>query len=189
MKKHLIILLSILFFGGNTLSAQETDGSEKFGNTLNLGVGIGYYGYVGHTMPVIHADYEFGVARNFTLAPFITVFGYRSNYYWGNPQNPPRNYYYTHTVIPVGIKGSYYLDRLFKAGAKWDFYIAGSLGFSIRRTTWESGYAGENNVISRGTSGLYLNAHLGTEYHVNNKIGLYLDLSTGISTFGIALHV
>ena len=35
-----------------SVSAQETNSSEKYGNTLNLGIGIdgyaGYYGYIGH---------------------------------------------------------------------------------------------------------------------------------------------
>ena len=38
-------------------------GQEKFGNTLNLGVGVGgnygYYRYAGHSLPVFHIDYEF----------------------------------------------------------------------------------------------------------------------------------
>jgi len=164
-----------------------TTGSESHGNTLNLGVGIGYYGYLGRTAPVVHADFEFNVVRNFTLAPFITVFSYRNYNYWGSPNQPYQNYYYRQTVIPVGVKGTYYFDRLLHAGARWDFYLAGSLGFAIRSTRWDSGYAGETTV-TRGTSGLYLDAHIGTEYHASPKLGIFLDLSTGISTAGMAIH-
>src|SRR5882672_3802332 len=101
MKK--IMLASFLFLTvfNFTSSAQETKNtspSESYGNTLNLGLGIGYYGYVGHSMPVVHADYEFNVARNFTLAPFITVFSYNNNYYWGDQKNPYRYYSYRQTV-------------------------------------------------------------------------------------------
>ena len=167
--------------------AQEAASPEKYGNTLNLAVGLGYYGYVGHSMPVVHADFEFDVAKNFTLAPFITYYSYQNNYYWGNPKYPYKNYYYRQTVIPIGAKGSYYFDQILGASAKWDFYLGASLGFAFRQTTWENGYYGETSV-NRGSSGLYLDAHIGTEYHINDKAGLFLDLSSGISTFGLGLH-
>ncbi|HTF02704.1 MAG TPA: hypothetical protein VK826_01730, partial [Bacteroidia bacterium] len=150
------IALSII---GSSLSAQESNSGESYGKTLNLGLGIGYYGYVGHTMPVVHADFEFNVARNFTLAPFITVYSYRNYYYWGNPNYPYRNYYYRHTVIPIGVKGTYYFDQLLSAGSNWDFYLAASLGFVIRKTVWENGYYGET-VINHGASSLYLDGHI-----------------------------
>lgn len=188
MKTILLKSLFLLLVSGTTLSAQEPAVVEKFGNTLNLGGGIGYYGYVGHSMPVLHADFEISVARNFTLAPFITYYSYQSYYYWGNPKYPYRDYSYRQTVMPVGIKGSYYFDQLLKANSNWDFYLAASLGFAIRKTTWESGYYGETSV-QHGASGLYLDGHIGAEYHLNHKLGLFLDISSGISTFGLAVHI
>lgn len=185
----IIILISVLFIAVLTahLNAQDKPASEKYGTTLNLGAGIGYYGYVGRSVPVIHADYEFDVARSFTIAPFITVFSYSNYQYWGNPKYPYRNYSYRETVIPIGAKGSYYFDQLLKANSKWDFYLGASLGFAIRKTTWENEYYGETQ-IQRGSGGLYLDGHIGTEYHLSEKMGLFLDLSTGISTVGLAIH-
>lgn len=189
MKKSIIILsLALSATGGKMLSQETTIPSEKFGNTLNAGVGLGYYGYIGSSTPVLHANYEFGIANNFTLAPFITYYSYQRNYYWGNKNYPDRYYYYRVTSIPVGVKGSYYFDQLLQAGPKWDFYGAGSLGFAIRTTTWENGYYGETSV-QHGSSGLYLDLHIGTEYHLGRKMGLFLDLSSGISTFGLAIHL
>lgn len=188
MKKILFALLIALSASCISASGQEVNTTESYGNTLNIGAGIGYYGYVGHSLPVLHADYELNVARNFTLAPFITVYSYRNYYYWGNPNYPYRNYSYRQTVIPIGVKGSYYFDQFLGAGPRWDFYLAASLGFAIRKTTWESGYYGETTVVGHSSSGLYLDGHIGTEYHLNQKAGLFLDLSTGISTFGLALH-
>lgn len=186
--KNLVIATFCLFVLTTTKStAQETAAYEKYGKTLNAGVGIGYYGYVNNFMPVVHADFEFDVARNFTLAPFITYFSYRNYYYWGNPNNPYRDYYYRQTVIPIGVKGAYYFDHVLGAGSKWDFYLAASLGFAIRKTTWENGYYG-NTTVQNGSSGLYLDGHVGSEFHLNEKIGLFLDLSSGISTFGLAVH-
>src|SRR6185503_2290454 len=118
MKKITLITLCLLVMTGTNISAQDSISGEKYGKTLNGGVGIGYYGYVGHAMPVLHANFEFDVAKNLTLAPFITYYSYQNNYYWGNPKYPYRDYSYRQTVIPVGIKGTYYFDQLLKAGSK-----------------------------------------------------------------------
>ena len=186
MKK--LILTIILFTTVSTISfCQEKQVSEKYGNTLNAGIGVGYYGYVGHTMPVLAANFEFDVAKNFTLAPFIGFYSYQRSYYWNNKNYPNRYYSYKTTVIPIGVKGTYYFDQLVKANQKWDFYAAGSIGFSYRRTVWENGYYGDINV-GRYASPLYLDAHIGAEYHFTKKAGLFLDLSTGVSTLGLAIH-
>jgi hypothetical protein len=186
--KKLIYFTSVLFLFTSTATAQETIYPEKYGNTLNAGVGIGYYGYINQSIPVLHANYEFDIAKNLTLAPFITFYSYRNNYYWGNSRYPYRDYSYRTTVIPVGVKVTYYFDQLLKANSKWDFYAAGSAGFAYRKTVWESGYYGETNATRNSTSGVYLDLHIGTELHLSSKVGLFLDLSTGISTFGLAFH-
>jgi hypothetical protein len=191
MKKILttsIILLAAIFDS----TAQDKPAAEKFGNTLNLGAGIGYYGYVGHPVPVGIMNYEFDVARNFTLAPFVGIYSYRNYYYWSDP-NPKhgdpyyRSYSYRVTAVPVGAKATYYFDELFHAGPKWDFYAAGSLGFVFRSVVWENDYYGNKHDYTTA-SPLYLAAHAGAEYHMSQKAGLFLDLSTGVSTFGLALH-
>ena len=161
----------VVAFFTNKGIAQKT---EEFGNTLNIGLGLGYYGYVYHSTPVININYEFDVARNVALAPFITIFSYRENDYH-------------QTVVPVGVKGSYYFNQLLDLDSKWDLYGAGSLGFAIVTTSWESGYTGFKNK-NVGAGPLYLDLHIGSEYHINNKLGVYLDLSTGVSTIGLAIH-
>jgi len=176
---------------GTNISAQDKNTPEQFGRTLNLGIGIGgyagYYGYVGHIVPVFHADYELNVVRNFTLAPFVSFYTYKNEYYWGDHNTPERYYYYRETVIPIGIKGTYYFDQLLNASPKWDFYLAGSAGFAIVSHTWESGYDGNRNYY-HDANPLFLDLHAGAEYHINNKVGVFLDLSTGVSTIGFAIH-
>jgi hypothetical protein len=188
MKKIILSSIAAVFLIFN-ITAQETIAPEKYGKTFNGGVGVGYYGYIGRIAPVIHANFEFDVAKNLTLAPFITCYSYNTNYYWGNPHYPYRNYSYRQTVIPVGIKGTYYFDQLIKANTDWDFYLAGSVGFAFTKITWESGYYGETNVVHHSAPGLFLDVHAGAEYHMNQNLGLFLDLSTGISTFGLAVHL
>lgn len=187
----LISIILLLTFTLNS-NAQDKSAPEKFGKTLNLGVGIGYYGYLGRTVPMGTINYEFDVFRNFTLAPFAGIYSYQSNYYWGDPNKPGwdpsyHQYSYRETVVPVGVKGTYYFDQLFHAGSRWDFYAAGSLGFSFRNVTWESGYYGDKHVY-QNSSPVYADAHVGAECHLSPKAGIFLDLSTGVSTFGFAIH-
>lgn len=172
-------LIAILFFLATSTGAQA---QEKFGNSLNLGFGIGYYGYRGHTMPVVMLNYEFDVAKNFTLAPFVGIYRSSRKYRWEK-----NDYYFRETVIPVGAKATYYFDNLLNASDKWDFYLAGSLGYSIVFSSWDDGYYG-NEDYRVLTSPLYADIHIGTEFHASQKIGIFLDLSSGVSTVGIAFH-
>lgn len=156
---------------------------EDFGNTLNIGLGFVYFPYLDNSVPIVMLDYEFNVARDFTLAPFIGFASYTSgdNYnYHGD------YYYYRQTIIPVGVKGTYYFDRLLNLNRRWDLYGAASLGFTYNHVTWEDGYGGSDNV--NGSSHLYLDLHAGAEYHVSRRCGIFLDLSTGVSTVGLAIH-
>lgn len=181
------IIMSILFVS-MVLGTTQAFGQERFGRTLNLGVGIGYYGYVGHSFPGLDVNFELDVARNFTLAPFLKYYSYKNYVYWGGGNNPYKDYYYRETVIPIGVKAMYYFDELFVAGERWDFYLGASLGFAYRSVVWESGYDGSTN-IDRGTGPLYLDFHIGSEYHLNDRTGLFLDLSSGMSTLGVAFHL
>lgn len=180
MKTSALALLFLLTLLGTNLSAQNRHHSDSHGNALNLGLGVGgysgYYGYEGRSLPVFSINYEFGVANNFTLAPFVTFVTYRND-----------SYRYRETVIPLGVKGTYYLDDAVGAGSDWDFYLAGSLGFSVVNTRWDD-YDRYYNDRYHKVNPLFLDLHVGAEYHLSNKVGLFLDLSTGVSTIGLAFH-
>jgi hypothetical protein len=188
MKKIFIIatavfLLSLIRFTGYS--------QESYGRSLNLGLGIGgysgYYKYAGRSLPVVSINYEFDVAKNFTLAPFASVYTFSKDYYWGNNNFPSQYYTYREIVIPIGIKGTYYFDDLLQANSNWDFYLAGSLGFAIVSARWDEGYYGDKKYFNRGNS-VFLDLHIGTEYHFNTRYGAFLDLSSGISAIGLAIH-
>jgi len=168
--KAIIVFICIFFTVSNFTRAQE-----KHGDQLNIGFGIGYTGRYS-SRPVVHLNYEFDVGRNFTLAPFITFYEYRR-----------RDDYYRETVVPIGVKGSYYFDELFKANRKWDFYGAGSLGFAIINRTWDDDVP--DRTIFSGPDNLYLDLHVGARVHLSSVVGLFLDLSTGISTFGLSFNL
>jgi hypothetical protein len=185
--KNSILTVFLVF----SLIHLKSQAQEKYGNTLNLGLGIGgysgYYGYVGHSMPVFNINYELDVAKSFTLAPSISFYSYSNEYYYGNPAKGYRYYGFHETVVPIALKGTYYFDDLLKANAKWDFYLAGSLGFAIVSSYWDTDYNGDKNIY-RGANPVFLDIHAGAEYHFNSRIGAFLDLSSGVSTIGLAIH-
>ncbi|MDD2797285.1 MAG: hypothetical protein PHV20_01705 [Bacteroidales bacterium] len=177
--KHLsAIIICILAFYTSGVRAEKHASSDRYGHTLNVGIGIGgysgYYNYVGQSLPVLNANYEFTVANNFTLAPFISFYNYS-------------NSYYHESVIPIGVKGSYYFDDILKASHNWDFYLAGSLGTAIVNSTWDNNYNGNRNYYHNGNP-LLLDIHIGTEYHLTRNLGIFLDLSSGVSTLGLSFH-
>ncbi len=169
--KKIILLVSVLAVTLDPVFSKPRFG-EKFGDRLNVGFGIGYASRYS-SAPVIHLNYEFDVARNFTLAPFVTLYKYRYS-----------SDTYRETVMPIGVKGAYYFDELFKAGSRWDFYGAGSLGFAIVNRTWYSGVP--DRSLYATTDNLYIDLHAGARLHLSSVVGLFLDLSTGISTFGLS---
>lgn len=169
-----IITLSIIFF---VITQLNSFAGEKYGHKLNVGVGIGYTDYYS-SESVINLNYEFDVGNDFTLAPFITFYTYHYGYHT-----------YRETVVPIGVKGYYYFDRLLKASSKWDFYGAGSLGLAvIRDRSWDSGFNGNRSDYGE-IYPLYLDLHIGARYYLSNKVGLFLDLSTGVSTLGLSFKL
>jgi len=171
--KKLILTIIVLTGIRQAANAQET-----YGNTLNIGLGLGYYGYVYHAAPVLNVNYEIDVAKDFTLAPFASFY----TYHWAGM--------YRQTVVPIGIKGSYYFDDILDASSDWDFYLGASLGVAIMSTHWDPDYTGGRfyNRRDRGTTPIYLDVHAGAEYHFSETCGVFLDLSTGVSTLGLSIR-
>ncbi len=188
MKGASLLVASVIasVVGMNTCYGRQKNdaakAAENYGNTLNIGLGIGYYGFLGQSVPFIFANYEFDVTNNFTLAPSVGFASYRSSY-----NVISSSYYYRQTVIPVGVKGTYYCDKLLGAGPDWDFYGALSLGYNYTHIVWDNSYNGTLSK-SRKAYPLYWDLHIGAEYHLSNRAGIFLDLSTGVSTLGLALH-
>ena len=175
-KLTITCLVSFIVFFSNHSNAQQNTVYEKYGKTINIGIGsgIGNYGYAFYKTPAVHLDYEIDIIPTLTLAPFVLLYQFRNNVYH-------------ESVIPVGLKATCYFDQIVKAHARWDFYLAGSLGYAIRKTVWENGFTPDPNT-SYGPGALYLVLSIGTEYHITKKLGAYIDLSNGISTIGLSIH-
>jgi hypothetical protein len=179
MKKIIFLLGLFFFYTSNHLSAQGNFWGSGYGHTLNIGLGLGYYDYVGNSMPVFHANYELDVAGDFTLAPFVTLYTYRHTYQ-GNS--------YRETVMPIGVKGTYYIDRLVRLSSDWDIYGAASVGLGFRRVSWDASYPGDEDDYPKGGP-VRLDLHMGAEYHINPELGVFMDLSTGVSSFGLSIKI
>lgn len=186
MKRIMMLIgLILMVFHFNSYS------QESYGKTLNLGLGVaghsGYYKYAGKSIPVFNINYEFDVAKNFTLAPTASIYTFRDQYYWGNANNPDRYYKYSEVVIPIGVKGYYYFDDVININSDWDIYGGASIGIALVNSSWESGYLGDKNYY-HGNNNVFFDLHLGAAYHFSEKFGAYLDLSSGFSTVGIEIR-
>jgi hypothetical protein len=158
-------------------------GYSEYGHTWNIGVGPGYFGRSFLRSPYITANYEFDVARNFTLAPFVGFSTYRSNPQpWGGGM-----FRYRGTIAPIGVKATYYFDDVLELPADWDLYAAASLGAVYINKKWDEGYTGRTGEIA-GVDPVYVDLHIGAEYHINDATGIFVDLSGNVSSIGVALH-
>lgn len=157
---------------------------EDFGHTFNIGLGPGFLGRSLVYSPFLYFDYEIEAAPDFTVAPFIGFSTYRSN-----PQTFGSNYYYYRgTIVPIGAKATYYFDDILELPYRWDLWAAGSVGFTYIKKVWENGYTGSVGEIP-GVRPLFLSLHIGTEYHITDAVGIYVDLSTKASVIGVGLHM
>jgi hypothetical protein len=185
MKKLNILFLVLLV--PLCVAAQQPSAGEVYAQSLNISAGTGYYRYVGYNVPVVHANYELPVDELLTVAPFAAFYRYETNYYWGDETHTPRYFHYSEKVLPIGIKVTGYLDELINAGKRWDFYAAGSIGLIIRKTSWVADYEGPRK-INPGTGGMFLDFHVGTEFHCTRMLGIQLDCAAGETTLGLAFH-
>ena len=184
--KHLILVIMLTSLVHFSAQAQES-----FGKALNLGLGAGgysgYYGYADRSFLVFHVDYEFEIARSLTLGPTVSLYTFSDSYHWGDANTLSKSYSYRQIVIPIGIKGSYYFDDLLNANERWDFYAAGSLGLTLMNSRWDKEYNGDKNHF-QGPNSILLDLHVGAEYHFYSRLGIFLDISTGVSMFGLTIH-
>ncbi|MEH0157139.1 hypothetical protein V6R21_23660 [Limibacter armeniacum] len=185
--KVTLVMLCMVFMTSTFAQSRRSSGGapSSYGNTLNIGLGLGY------GVPLL-VNYEFDVAKDFTLAPFIGYHRYRE--YWGR-----YNAYYIENIVPIGAKGTYYLDDVFGlTNPKWDLYGAASLGFNIYSYRWKDatpdGWDDSWDAASE-TSALFLTVHAGAQYHFNSKLGVFLDLAGGLAgpstvmpTVGLAIN-
>ena len=77
-KIQLLLLMVVITLVTTHASAQKKSIHSDYGNTLNVGIGLGgyagYYGYIGKTLPVIHFNYELNGFSQAKLCPIMVIF-------------------------------------------------------------------------------------------------------------------
>ncbi len=117
---------------------------------------------------IFHANFEFDAGRNFTLAPFISFYNFTN-------------------FIPIGVKGSYYFDEALNLNREWDMYVGVSAAMGIVSDNWNNQFY-RDLYRFRGPNQLNFDAHLGIEYQVTPRLGIYADLAGNSQSIGLVLR-
>ena len=173
--------------------AQDLTRDYNDSRILALGISIGHYGYgylgtrnIG--LIPLTAYYEMGVSSRITAGPVISYarWDYRLPGAIGGAD-------YSWSFLTLGGRGSYHLTRLlnewFDADideVRWDFYGTLVAGLEFRSFNDRNG-----NVDYTNQWNLFLGPVVGARYHLNERIGLFLELgrgTLGVVTLGASAH-
>lgn len=175
MKKiHFTFLLAIGLLAATQSFAQlSIDKGTKF---LNVGVGVGSYGFGGYgaygfnSGVALGASFEVGVYKNITVGGFAD---YRHVGYVGIAGGT--NYIY------FGARGSYHFNELLNLSTdKVDLYAGIGLGYLS--ASLDNAYYGGYNV-----GGLIVPIHLGGRYFFSEKIGGFAELASDVAPLKIGV--
>ena len=158
MKKSLLLLLTIMFFGLFTYAQGPIGKGEK---QLNAGVGFSGWGiplYIGG---------DYGVHEDITVGLELSYRSYNENLASTN---------YHSSILGFAGNGNYHFNRLLEIPKNFDFYAGLNIGFYV----WNS----SADYPGTGTSGLGLGAQVGGRYYLNDKLSLNLEFGGGNATTG-----
>ncbi|GAB3181037.1 hypothetical protein [Telluribacter humicola] len=156
MKKFFLTFVAMAMF---TLASQSAFAQfEKGDKLLNVGIGLGTYGYGGIGLG---GSFEVGVHDAISVG---VLGGYSGRSYVG----------YNWSVVTVGARGSYHFNELLNmADERFDLYAG--LGLAYRGVNYGGFYGGYGNGVS-------LLAHVGGRYYMKPNLGLFAELGSGFST-------
>jgi hypothetical protein len=168
MKKLVLLMLVMLSV---TLTSQSfaqlaVDKGSKF---VNLGIGIGGYGYFNGSGLGLNAAFDLGVAKNITVGG---VAGFRS---YGSGV----------TSFDIGARGSYHFNELLKLGTdKADLYAG--IGLSYYSLSYGDTYLrslGVDNTYST----VYVPIHIGGRYFFTENLGGFAELGSSLATLKLGV--
>ena len=168
MKKlNLLLLLVIGLLAGTQSFAQlAVDKGTKF---INLGIGVGGYGYFNGSGLGLNAAADFGVAKNITVG---AVAGYRS---YGSGI----------TSFDIGARGSYHFNELLNLSTdKADLYAG--VGLSYFSFSYGDTYI-RSLGIDNTYSTVYVPIHIGGRYFFTESLGGFAELGSSLATLKIGL--
>ena len=168
MKKFNFLLLLVigLLAGTQSFAQLAVDKGTKF---VNLGIGVGGYGYFNGSGIGLNAAADFGVAKNITVGG---VAGYRT---YGSGVNS----------FDIGARGSYHFNELLNlATDKADLYAG--LGISYYSLSYGDTYLraiGVDDTYSQ----VYVPIHLGGRYFFTESLGGFAELGSSLATLKVGV--
>lgn len=165
MKKfHFAILLVIgLLASSQSFAQMAIDKGTKF---INLGIGVGGYGYYTGGGVGFNASADFGVTKNITVG---AVAGYKS---YGSIAS------YNYNSFDIGARGSYHFNELLSLGTdKADLYAG--LGLSYYSFSY-GGYLDNYGTV-------YVPIHIGGRYFFSENVGGFAELGSSLATLKLGV--
>ncbi|GAB3899640.1 hypothetical protein [Spirosoma agri] len=168
MKKiHFSVLFVIaLLVGTQSFAQMAIDKGTKF---VNLGIGVGGYGYFNGSGLGLNAGLDVGVTKNITVGG---VLGYRS---YGSGVNS----------FDAGVRGSYHFNELLQlATDKADLYAG--IGVSFYRLSYGDYYANIPGFSNSYTTA-YVPIHIGGRYFFSENVGGFAELGSSLATLKLGV--
>ncbi|MGF7216648.1 hypothetical protein GGR92_002815 [Spirosoma lacussanchae] len=168
MKKfNLLMLLVIGLLAGTQSYAQMAiDKGTKF---VNLGIGVGGYGYFNGSGIGLNAGLDVGIMKNITVGG---VLGYRS---YGSGVNS----------FDIGARGSYHFNELLSLSTdKADLYAG--LGLSFYRLSYGDTYLRSVGIDPTYTT-VYVPIHIGGRYFFTESLGGFAELGSSLATLKLGV--
>lgn len=170
MKKiHFSMLLVLGLLAGTQSYAQlAVDKGTKF---LNLGIGVGGYGYFTGSGLGLNVGLDVGIIKNITVGGVV---GYRT---YGSGVNS----------FDIGPRGSYHFNELLNLSTdKADLYAG--IGISYYRLSYGDTYL-RSIGVANSYSQVYAPLHIGGRYFFTDKIGGFAELQSSLSTLKLGLTI
>ncbi|AZQ61841.1 hypothetical protein EI427_06195 [Flammeovirga pectinis] len=156
---------------------RSSSGAGNYSGVHNLNVGLASYWNHGGTG--IQVDYEFHLAKDFTVAPSLS---YASHIHQNHNNDDWR-----HSTIGLGARFRWYADRVLNiTHPKWDVFASGDIGFAINSYKYVGNGNHSEDYNGSTSSPLWIGLGIGGKYHFNDKIGLQVILGSGAQ---IGIHV
>lgn len=162
-------LLAAALFTAGAAGAQEVKGK----NFVNVGIGLGTFGFAGTGGLPITASFEHGITDKISVG--ATAAYVKTKFL--------SNYKYTNYVF--GARGSYHFNELLKVtDDKLDVYGGASLFYRGYKLKWKG--EGEYKT-SDGSIDMAL--HAGARYLLTSQLSGYAELGYGISPLQIGVSL
>ncbi|ADB41285.1 hypothetical protein [Spirosoma linguale] len=161
-----ILLILGLLAGTQSFAQLAVDKGTKF---LNLGIGVGGYGYFNGSGLGLNAGLDVGIIKNITVGGIAGFRGYGDGV----------------SSFDIGARGSYHFNELLNLSTdKADLYAG--IGISYYRLSYGDTYI-RSIGLSDSYSTVYTPIHIGGRYFFSDKLGGFAELGSSLATLKLGL--